>query len=103
MKHFQSRAILHKPGTSQEQNVFLMKNTSFSFMQEIWTSSGYLLSILVEKIIIPLFNEQIITNLECAKTDTGDNCWIIGQESLSFHLSVLESVYTKTQNPVLCK
>ena len=28
---------------------------------------------------------------------------IIGQGRSSFHLSVLESVYIKTQNPVLCK
>ena len=32
-----------------------------------------------------------------------DNFRIIGQVRSSFHLSVLESVYIKTQNPVLCK
>ena len=44
-----------------------------------------------------------ITNPECAKTYTDDNFRIIGQGRSSFHLSVLESVYIKTQNPVLCK
>ena len=39
----------------------------------------------------------------CAKTYTDDNFRIIGQGRSSFHLSVLESVYIKTQNPVLCK
>ena len=34
---------------------------------------------------------------------TDDNFRIIGQARSSFHLSVLESVYIKTQNPVLCK
>ena len=33
---------------------------------------------------------------------TGEKFWIIGQAKSSFHLGVLESVYTKTQNPVLC-
>ena len=28
---------------------------------------------------------------------------IIGQARSSFHLSVLESVYIKTQNPALCR
>ena len=36
-------------------------------------------------------------------TYTDDNFRIIGQGRSSFHLSVLESVYIKTQNPVLCK
>ena len=44
-----------------------------------------------------------LTNPECAKTYTHDNFRIIGQGRSSFHLSVLESVYIKTQNPVLCK
>ena len=47
--------------------------------------------------------QLLITNPECAKTYTDDNFRIIGQARSSFHLSVLESVYTKTQNPVLCK
>ena len=29
--------------------------------------------------------------------------WVIGQTRSSFHLGVLESVYIKTQNPVLCR
>ena len=47
--------------------------------------------------------QHLIKNPECAKTYTDDNIWIIGQARSPFHLSVLESVYTKTQNPVLCK
>ena len=34
---------------------------------------------------------------------TDDNFRIIGQARSSFHLGVLESVYIKTQNPVLCR
>ena len=44
--------------------------------------------------------QHLIKNLECSKTYTGDNFRIIGQARSSFHLSVLESVYIKTQNPV---
>ena len=47
--------------------------------------------------------QHLLTNPECAKTYTDDNFRIIGQDRSSFHLSVLESVYIKTQNPVLCK
>ena len=47
--------------------------------------------------------QHLLMNPECAKTYTDDNFWIIGQGRPSFHLSVLESVYIKTQNPVLCK
>ena len=42
-------------------------------------------------------------NPECTKTYTDDNFRIIGQARSSFYLSVLESVYIKTQNPVLSK
>ena len=45
--------------------------------------------------------QHLITNPECTKTYTDDNFHIIGQARLSFYLSVLESVYNKTQNPVL--
>ena len=45
--------------------------------------------------------QHLIANSECAKTYTDDNFRIIGQARSSFHLSVLESVYIKTQNPVL--
>ena len=44
--------------------------------------------------------QQLIANPECVKTHTDDNFRIIGQARSSFHLSVLESVYTKTQNLV---
>ena len=47
--------------------------------------------------------QHLIANAECAKTYTDDNFGIIGQARSSFHLSVLESVYIKTQNPVLCR
>ena len=47
--------------------------------------------------------QHLITNPECAKTYTDDNFRIIGQARSSFHLCVLESVYIKTQNPVLRK
>ena len=47
--------------------------------------------------------QHLITNPECAKTYTDDNFQITGQARSSFHLSVLGSVYIKTQNPVLCK
>ena len=45
--------------------------------------------------------QHLIANPEYAKTYTDDNFWIIGQAR--FRLSVLESVYIKTQNPVLCR
>ena len=47
--------------------------------------------------------QHLLTNPECGKTYTDDNFWIIGQGRSSFHLVFLESVYIKTQNPVLCK
>ena len=47
--------------------------------------------------------QHLIANPECAKTYTDENFRIIGQARPSFHLSVLESVYIKTQNPVLCR
>ena len=47
--------------------------------------------------------QHFIANPECAKTYSDDNFRIIGQARSSFHLSVLESVYIKTQNPVLCR
>ena len=47
--------------------------------------------------------EHLLMNPECAKTYTDDNFRIIGQARSSFHLRILESVYIKTQNPVLCK
>ena len=47
--------------------------------------------------------QHLIANPECAKTYTDDNFRIIEQAGSSFHLSVLESVCIKTQNPVLSK
>ena len=47
--------------------------------------------------------QHVIKNPECAKTYSDDNFRVIEQARSSFHLSVLESVYIQTQNPVLCK
>ena len=47
--------------------------------------------------------QHLITNPECAKTYTDDKCRINGQTRSSFHLGILESVYIKTQNRVLCR
>ena len=47
--------------------------------------------------------QHLITNPECAKTYTDDNFRIIGQARSSFYLGVLESVYRKSRNPVLCR
>ena len=47
--------------------------------------------------------KHLITNTECAKTYTDDDFQIIGQARSLFHSGVLESVYIKTQNPVLCR
>ena len=44
--------------------------------------------------------QHLIANPECAETYTDNNFRIIGQARSSFHFSVLESVYIKTQNPV---
>ena len=46
--------------------------------------------------------QHFVTNPECAKSYTDDNFRDIEQARSSFHLSVLEPVYVKTQNPVLC-
>ena len=45
-----------------------------------------------------VIEQHLIANPECAKTYIDDNFQIIGQARSSFHLSVLESVYIKTQN-----
>ena len=47
--------------------------------------------------------QHLIAIPECAKTYTGGNFRIIWQERSSFHLSVFESFYIKTQNSVLCR
>ena len=47
--------------------------------------------------------QHLLTSAECSKTYTDDNFRINRQARSSFHLSVLESVYIETQNPVLCK
>ena len=45
--------------------------------------------------------QHLIKNQECAKTYSDDNFRIIGQARSSFHLSVLESIYIKTEKPSL--
>ena len=56
------------------------------------------------QLILELFVYAVFTESSVyAKTYTDDHFRIIGQGRSSFHLSVLESVYIKTQNPVLCK
>ena len=47
--------------------------------------------------------QHLITNPECAKTYAENKFRIIGQARSSFHLSLSESVYIKTENPVLCR
>ena len=47
--------------------------------------------------------QHLTASPEYAKTYTDDNFWIIGLARLFFHLSVLESVYIKSRNPVLCR
>ena len=47
--------------------------------------------------------QHLISNPECAKTYTDDNFRITGQARSSFHLGVLESVFIKTLNLVLCR
>ena len=54
-------------------------------------------------IMVKRIGQHFITNLECARTYTDDNFRIIGQARSSFHFGVLESVYIKTQSPVLCR
>ena len=47
--------------------------------------------------------QHLIANPECTKAYTNDNFRIVRQARSSFHSSVLESVYIKTQNPVSCR
>ena len=48
-------------------------------------------------------SQHLIANPEYTKTYTIDNFRIIGQARPSFDGRVLESVYIKTENPVLCR
>ena len=43
-----------------------------------------------------------LENPECAKMYNDEKFRVIGQATSSFHLGVLEPIYIKTQNPVLC-
>ena len=54
-------------------------------------------------ILEPAIGQHLLENPECAKMYNDDKFRIIGQARSSFHLGVLESVYIKTQNPVLCR
>ena len=47
--------------------------------------------------------KYLIKIAECARTYSDYNLLIMGTAEPYFHLSVLESVYIRTQNRVLCK
>ena len=78
-------SIRKKSSTVREQQPRMCKNISFKINCE------------------SAIGQHLITNPDCAKTYTDDNFLIIVQARSSFHLGVLESVYIKTQNPVLCR
>ena len=78
-------SIRKKSNTVKEQPPHLCKNNNYKINCE------------------SAIGQHLLTNPECAKTYTDDNFRIIGQARSSFHLSVLESVYIKTQNLALCK
>ena len=47
--------------------------------------------------------QHLLENPECAKMYNDEKFRTISQARSSFHPGVLESVYIKTQNPVLCR
>ena len=51
----------------------------------------------------PAIGQHLLENPECAKMYNDDKFRIIGQARSSFQQGILESVYIKTQNPVLCR
>ena len=85
IKHHVPTSIRKKSNTVREQPPRLCKNNN----SKINCDSA--------------IGQHLLMNPECAKTYTDDNFRIIGQARSSFHLSVLESVYIKIQNPILCK
>ena len=47
--------------------------------------------------------QHLLENPECAKAYS-ENCFrIIGRARSTFHLGILESVYIKTRDPLLCR
>ena len=47
--------------------------------------------------------QHLLENPECAKAYS-ENCFrIIGRARSTFHLAILESVYIKTRDPLLCR
>ena len=52
---------------------------------------------------VSTIGQHLITNPECAKTYKDDNFRITEQARSSLYLSVLESFYITTQNPVMCR
>ena len=78
-------SIRKKSSTVREQPPRMCKNSNSKFNCE------------------SAIGQYLITNPEYAKIYTDDNFRIIGHARSSFHLSVLESVYFKTQYPVLCR
>ena len=79
-------SIRKKSNTVREQPPRLCKNNNSKINCESSSTIG----------------QHLLTNPECAKTYKDNNFRIIGQSRSSFHLSVLESAYIKTQNQVLC-
>ena len=47
--------------------------------------------------------EHLINNLECASTYSADLFTILSRSHSDFHLKVLETIYTLTHKPSLCK
>ena len=74
-------SIRKKSNTVREQPLRLCKNNNSKINYE------------------SALGQHLLTNPECANADTDNNFRIIGQGRLSFHLSVLASVYIKSQNP----
>ena len=74
-------------------------NANIDPTKSLYFESGSIATINSE----PAIGKNLIANPECAKTYIDDNFRIIGQARSSFHLSVLEPVYIKTPNPVLCR
>ena len=62
---------------------------------------SHVLSHVISHVISHVFRR--VTCHVSRVTYTDDNFRIIGQARSSCHISVLESVYIKTQNPVLCE
>ena len=78
-------SIRKKSNAAREQPFRICKNNNSKFNYE------------------SAIGKHLVENPECAKTYTEDNVRMIGQAKSSFYLRVLESDYSKTQNPVVCR